>query len=88
MTKPYRLLREGERVHRGPAWHWNNQDCDSRGHRVKGTVTRDQKHKGDVWVYVRWDGGMENCYEYEPSFRAIERVNTDFYGQLDLFEEA
>lgn len=90
MTMPYRLLRKGERVHRGPAWHWNNQDCDSHGHRANGTVITDQlrTREGEGWVNVRWDGGHTNCYEYEPSFRAIERVNTDVYGQLDLFEEA
>jgi hypothetical protein len=47
-------LNKGDRVRRGPNWHWGNQDSSG-----EGVVTGTSAHTTDWWK-VTWDSGSSN----------------------------
>lgn len=53
----------GDRVKRGPGWHYGYQDCVDEIP-LHGTVVEDRQAVGsNEWVRVTWDSGDSNLYE-------------------------
>ncbi|XP_021344392.1 uncharacterized protein LOC110444333, partial [Mizuhopecten yessoensis] len=57
----------GTRVRRGPGW--KHQDQDSEG---VGTVC---SHGKDGKVWVEWDNGNRNCYDYKNETKDVKAAN-------------
>jgi hypothetical protein len=70
--EPFLPLQPGERVRRGPAWKWGDQDCGSIGMVV---APRPGALDLSGWVTVSWGGekGANFTYRYSPSVRDVER---------------
>ncbi len=54
-------LSNGDRVKRGPSWHWHNQDGGAGN---LGTVTQANSEDDGEWTVVQWDEGGSNSYRY------------------------
>jgi len=53
----------GDRVKRGPGWHYGYQDYVDAVPGTGTVVSEDRVSSNKRWVHVKWDSGYSDIYE-------------------------